>query len=36
MTPFHALELTLPRPATQGELRHAHEGVRPRTRTVPG
>lgn len=29
MTPFHALELTLPRPATQGELRHARASVRP-------
>ena len=39
MTPFHASELTLPRPATQGGLRHARARVRPtanadRTRLV--
>ncbi|MGQ4479326.1 hypothetical protein [Streptomyces sp. SAS_276] len=27
MTPHHAVEITLPRPATPGELRHARRGV---------
>lgn len=37
MTPFHAIELTLPRPVTRTELRHAWAASgRPRTRTVPG